>query len=258
MGLVGAYASHDLQEPLRKVTSFCQLLQNEYGDKLDSNGEMYIDFAVDGAKRMRSLVTDLLSYSRVKSQGKRLEATDASSACDEAIANLSSAIEETGAQVIVGSLPNVAADSSQLVSLFQNLIGNAVKYHSTERPPEIHVSMKEVTDEFEFCVQDNGIGIERRYFEKIFVIFRRLHGKDEYSGTGIGLAVCKRIVDRFGGRIWVESVAGKGSKFLFALPKIEQTSHDGLTHEGPSHSDSTDNEVSHDELSRHPVYAETH
>lgn len=236
-------ASHDLQEPLRKVTSFCQMLRNEYGDKLDEDGEMYIEYAVDGAIRMKSLVTDLLSYSRVKTQGKKLEITDAANACEEAIANLDSAIEETDAQVIVGSLPKVAADNPQLVSLFQNLIGNAIKYHSTERTPKVHVSMEEAANEFVFCVQDNGIGIEQRYFEKIFVIFRRLHAKNEYSGTGIGLAVCTRIVDRFGGRIWVESEAGKGSKFFFALPIFQQWSHNG---------------VSHDEFTSNRVYAEAH
>lgn len=222
-------ASHDLQEPLRKVNSFCQMLQREYGDKLDDDARTYIGFAVDGALRMKSLITDLLSYSRVKSQGKVLEVTDGAKACNQAIANLGMAIEEAKAQISVGVLPEVTADGSQLVSLFQNLIGNGIKYRSNARAPEIRISMEANASEFVFCVQDNGIGIEPRNFERVFEIFRRLHDREEYSGTGIGLAVCKRIVERFGGRIWVESVASIGSKFYFSLPKIQQTSHAGVT-----------------------------
>jgi PAS domain S-box-containing protein len=206
-------ASHDLQEPLRKVTAFCQMLASEYSDRL---------YAVDGATRMKSLVQDLLTYSRVETQGKPLEPTNANDTCAAAMDNLAAAIEESAARVTIDSLPVVQADRSQLVRLFQNLIGNAIKYRGAETP-RIHVSALEADSEWVFRVRDNGIGIAPQYHARIFVIFQRLHARDEYSGTGIGLAVCKRIVERFGGRIWVESQEGAGSEFCFALPKSAAT-----------------------------------
>jgi PAS domain S-box-containing protein len=211
-------ASHDLQEPLRKVTAFCQLLQSEYNERLDENAREYIRFAVDGALRMKTLVTDLLAYSRVETQGKRLEPTDADEACDRAIENLAVAIKEAGAKVTHGSLPTIVADREQLIRLFQNLVANAIKYRGHE-PPIVHISAEESDDEWLIRIRDNGIGIDSQYHTRIFVIFQRLHSRDEYPGTGIGLAVCKRIVERAGGRIWVESAAEIGSVFCFTALK---------------------------------------
>lgn len=232
-------ASHDLQEPLRKVNSFCQLLRDEYGDQLDDNAKSYIRFAVDGATRMRALVADLLDYSRVETQGKPLEPTDAGDACAEAIQNLQTTMEENDVKITVEPLPTIQADRAQLVRLFQNLIGNAIKYHS-ERPPEIQVSVEELDHDWIISIRDNGIGMEPQYYERIFVMFQRLHARDEYSGTGIGLAICKRIVDRLWGRIWVESEPGAGSKFFISVPKLTDLPEEGVT--GREYS--------------HPVYAE--
>jgi PAS domain S-box-containing protein len=232
-------ASHDLQEPLRKVTAFCQMLRDDYGERLDDTARTYIQYAVDGALRMKTLMQDLLTYSRVETQGKPLEPTDAEDACAEAIDNLAVAIAESGAQVTHNALPVVSADRAQLVRLFQNLIGNAIKYRG-ERPPRIHVSAAELNDEWEFRISDNGIGIDPQYHERIFVIFQRLHGREEYSGTGIGLAVCKRIVERAGGKIWVESIEGAGSEFCFTLSKASSVSSQGA----PSHDRRTSQIVS--------------
>jgi PAS domain S-box-containing protein len=211
-------ASHDLQEPLRKITAFCQMLRDDYGDKLDDDARTYIQYAVDGALRMRTLIQDLLAFSRVETQGKPLEPTDADDACNEAVENLAMAIHEAAAEVTRDPLPMVQADRAQLVRLFQNLIGNAIKYRAQELP-RIHISVEESGGQWLFRVRDNGIGIDPQYHERVFVIFQRLHGREEYSGTGIGLAVCKRIVERAGGRIWVESRAGEGSVFCFTLAK---------------------------------------
>ncbi len=221
-------ASHDLQEPLRKVNSFCQLLREEYSDQLDENAQSYIRYAVDGATRMRNLVADLLDYSRVETQGKSLEPTDAGVACAVAIDNLQAAIEESGAKLSVDQLPTIEADQSQLIRLFQNLIGNAIKY-CRESPPEIMIGVQEQGDDWVFSVQDNGIGMGSQYYEQIFVMFKRLHASDEYSGTGIGLAICKRIVDRFGGRIWVESETDVGSTFFLSVPKLPGMPLEGAT-----------------------------
>lgn len=211
-------ASHDLQEPLRKVNSFCQLLRDEYSDGLDADAQTYIRYAVDGATRMRNLITDLLDYSRVETQGQPLELTNAGPACAEAISNLQAAIEETSAEIGVENLPEILADRAQLVRLFQNLIGNALKYRCG-KTPEVHVGVDDCETEWVFFVQDNGIGIEPQYVERIFGMFQRLHPRDRYSGTGIGLAICKRIVDRLRGRIWVESSLGVGSTFFVSVPK---------------------------------------
>jgi len=219
-------ASHDLQEPLRKVTSFCQMLKDEYTDQLDDQARTYIRYAVDGAQRMKTLITDLLSYSRVETQGKPLEPTDADHACAEATEDLTAAIKESRATVTREKLPWVNADQAQLVRLFQNLIANAIKYRGAE-PPQIHIRAERAGQQWQFRVRDNGIGIDPQYHERIFVIFQRLHARDEYSGTGIGLAVCKRIVERAGGRIWVESQPDAGSEFCFTLSPSSQHSHEG-------------------------------
>ena len=184
---------------------------------------------------MRTLIQDLLSYSRVETQGKLLEPTDADNACAEAIDNLAVAIAEAKAEVTREPLPMVMADRAQLVRLFQNLIGNAIKYRS-DQPPRIHISATEADGEWEFRIQDNGIGIEPEYRERVFVIFQRLHARDEYSGTGIGLAVCKRIVERARGRIWVESGTGGGCVFCFTLPAAHTVSLPGVLRHVRSHS----------------------
>ncbi len=221
-------ASHDLQEPLRMVASYTQLLAKRYGDQLDDDAKDFIGYAVDGANRMQRLIQDLLTYSRVGTRGKPFEKTDSHAALGEAIANLAAAIDESGAVVSNDELPAVTADRPQLVGVFQNLIGNAVKFRG-EEPPRIHVSaeLKAVSadrqaDEWVFTVRDNGIGIAPEYHERIFEIFQRLHTASEYPGTGIGLALCKRIVTRHGGRIWVESEPGKGSTFLFTIPEHQE------------------------------------
>jgi PAS domain S-box-containing protein len=210
-------ASHDLQEPLRMVASYAQLLEKCYKGKLDSDADDFIAFIVDGATRMRALITDLLAYSRVGTRGKSLEATDCESVFEQVIANLQMAIEETNAVVTHDRLPSAMADELQLSQVFQNLIGNAIKFHGEERPL-VHVSAKQRGREWVFSVQDNGIGISPEHTDRIFVIFQRLHGGGEYPGTGIGLAICKKIVERHGGRIWVESQPGKGSTFYFTIP----------------------------------------
>jgi light-regulated signal transduction histidine kinase (bacteriophytochrome) len=215
-------ASHDLQEPLRKVVGFCQALQEDYNDSLDETARGYIRYAVEGALRMKCLVADLLSYSRLQTQGSPLQPTDAGIACGEAIRNLGSAIEKAGATIIQGNLPVISADRAQLVRLFQDLISNAIKYRREEEP-RVEVAADERHDEWLFNVRDNGLGIDPQYYERIFVVFQRLHARDEYSGTGIGLAVCKRIVQRMGGRIWVESTPGAGSTFYFSVPKSNHT-----------------------------------
>lgn len=214
-------ASHDLQEPLRMVASYTQLLARRYKGKLDEDAEEFINFAVDGANRMQQLIQDLLSYSRVTTRGKTLSLTQAEAGCSAAIANLQESIQEANAVVNVASLPTVLADATQLTQLFQNLIANAIKYRN-ERKPEIYVDARPNGKEWVFSVRDNGIGIEPQYFERIFQMFQRLHTRKEYSGTGIGLAVCRKIVERHGGRIWVESEAGKGSTFLFTIPQTER------------------------------------
>ncbi|MEN8196660.1 MAG: PAS-domain containing protein, partial [Pseudomonadota bacterium] len=210
-------ASHDLQEPLRMVSSYCQLLKSRYGERLDGDANEFIDFAVDGADRMKGLIQDLLAYSRVGSQGKPLEATDLDEVCDVVLHNLGMAIEDNRATIRRGSLPTVLGDRIQLVQLFQNMVGNAIKFHA-ERTPEIHIGAERKDGEWLISVRDNGIGIDPEYKDRIFVIFQRLHGAHEHEGTGIGLAVCKKIVERHRGSIWVESELGEGSTFYISLP----------------------------------------
>jgi len=215
-------ASHDLQEPLRMVSSYTQLLQRRFRDKLDGDATEFMGYIVDGAARMKQLIEDLLAYSRVGTRGKEFRPVQVEGALRRAIANLRAAISESAASVSNDALPAVLGDDVQLAQLFQNLIGNALKFRSAS-VPRIHVSCAEKENEFEFAVADNGIGIEPQYFERIFMVFQRLHNKGEYPGTGIGLAICKKVVERHGGRIWVDSTPGGGSTFRFTLPKRRET-----------------------------------
>jgi len=211
-------ASHDLQEPLRMVSSYTQLLAQRYEGQLDEKAKKYIDYAVDGAIRMQRLINDLLTYSRVGSRGNPLAPTDSHAVLGDVLRNLAAMIEENRALVTNDDLPTVRADALQLAQVFQNLIANAIKFRS-EDLPRVHVSARDQGREWVFSVADNGIGIDPQYAERIFVIFQRLHTRDEYPGTGIGLAVCMRIVERHGGRIWFESELEKGSTFYFTVPK---------------------------------------
>ena len=232
-------ASHDLQEPLRMVSSYTQLLERRYKDKLDSDANEFIGYAVDGAKRMQTQINDLLAYSRVTTQGNSFEATNCSDIFENAVTNLTAVIEESEAIVTRDPLPTLPADASQLVSVFQNLIGNSIKYHG-DQPPRIHVSAVESEDEWRFSFKDNGIGIESEFAERIFEIFQRLHSKTKYSGTGIGLAICKKVIERHGGRIWVESEPQKGSTFYFTLPirNQQEENHGGpVYHENQTNRD---------------------
>ncbi|HKP74686.1 MAG TPA: ATP-binding protein [Longimicrobiaceae bacterium] len=214
-------ASHDLQEPLRMVASYTQLLGRRYRDRLDDDAREFIGYAVDGVSRMQSLIADLLAFSRVGSRGGAFEPTELDAVFQRALANLEAAIEESGADVAADPLPTVRGDAVQLGQLFQNLVGNAVKFRG-DAPPKVRVSARRQGAEWRISVRDNGIGIEPEYAERIFVIFQRLHGRGEYAGTGIGLAICKKIVERHGGRIWVESAAGEGATFHFTLPAADE------------------------------------
>lgn len=220
-------ASHDLQEPLRMVATYAQLLEERYRGKLDENADKYIHYAVDGALRMQTLVQDLLAFSRVGRMGHEPKAVDCKLAVQSAIANLQAAIQETGARVIVQDLPTITADRPELVQLFQNLIGNAIKFRRTAAP-EVRVAVELQGANYAFSVTDNGIGIAPEHVELIFGIFKRLHTHTEYPGSGIGLAICKKIVEQNGGRIWVESQPGQGSTFRFTWPvkKEERRSYD--------------------------------
>jgi PAS domain S-box-containing protein len=217
LGQFAYLASHDLQEPLRMVASYTQLLSRRYKGKLDADADQFIAFAVDGANRMQRLIQDLLAYSRVGTKGKELLESSSERALQFALANLRGAIEESGAVVTHGPLPTVLADDTQLIQLFQNLVGNAIKY---QKPgvPRIHVSaVHDAGNAWTFSVQDNGLGIDAQYFERIFGMFQRLHRREEFAGTGIGLAICKKIAERHGGSISVESELGRGSTFRFVL-----------------------------------------
>ena len=214
-------ASHDLQEPLRMVSSYTQLLVRRYGERLDGDAREFTAYIVDGAARMKQLIEDLLAYSRVGTKGKEFKPVPVEAALRRAMVNLRAAIEESGASVTYEALPVVQGDDTQIAQLFQNLIGNALKFRSAS-VPRIQVSSFQKENEWEIVVSDNGIGIEPQYFERIFMVFQRLHNKGEYPGTGIGLAICKKVVERHGGRIWVESTPGEASAFHFTLPKGEQ------------------------------------
>jgi|WetSurMetagenome_2_1015567.scaffolds.fasta_scaffold21247_2 PAS domain S-box-containing protein len=210
-------ASHDLQEPLRMVSSYTQLLASRYQGRLDQDADDFINYAVDGATRMQRLIQDLLTYSRVTTRGSPFLPLDLQEALGEALANLHTAIIESSALVTNGELPTVNADRTQLVQVFQNLVGNAIKFRKQDEPPRVHVSAARSGNEWIIAVKDNGIGIDPQYFPRLFVIFQRLHGKQDYPGTGIGLAICQRIVERHGGRIWVESDPGEGATFRFTM-----------------------------------------
>ena len=211
-------ASHDLQEPLRMVSSYTQLIDRRYGDRLDGDAREFMHYVVDGAARMKQLIEDLLAYSRVGTKGKEFREIEVEAALKRAVTNLRAAIEESGAAVTWDPLPKVSGDDLQLAQLFQNLIGNALKFRGRS-VPRIHVSVAEKEGEWEIAVADNGIGIEPQYFERIFMVFQRLHTQADYPGTGIGLAICKKVVERHGGRIWVDSRPGEGSRFHFTLPE---------------------------------------
>jgi signal transduction histidine kinase len=213
-------ASHDLQEPLRKVASFCQLLQRRYQGQLDERGDQYIQFAVDGAKRMQALINDLLAFSRLGRRSGEHVVVDTGELFEAAIGNLEPVIAETGAQVTHGELPRVQGEATLLTAVFQNLINNAIKFRD-EKPSEIQVDVRRDGDEWLFSVTDNGIGIEPEYSERIFVIFQRLHAKSAYPGTGIGLAMCRKIIDYHDGRIWLDTEAPEGhTRICFTLPVL--------------------------------------
>jgi light-regulated signal transduction histidine kinase (bacteriophytochrome) len=216
-------ASHDLQEPLRKVSSFCELLAKRYVGQLDERADQYIHFAVDGARRMSALINDLLAFSRV---GRTTTGTwlklDGEVLLAEALRNLDEVIVQTGAQITHDPLPTVVGETSLLVTVFQNLVGNALKFRG-EQPPQVHISVQLDGDFWLFRVADNGIGIDPAYQDRIFVIFQRLHSKDAYPGTGIGLALCRKIIDYHRGQIWLDPDITSGSAFCFTLPAITQS-----------------------------------
>jgi PAS domain S-box-containing protein len=211
-------ASHDLQEPLRTVASYVELLALKYKGQFDEKADKYIYYAVDGANRMSALINDLLAYSRVGTRGKTFEPVQMSAVLEQATGNLKSAIKEIHAVITSDQLPTVTGDFSQLVQLLQNLIGNGLKFRKRDVPPAIHISVERRNNEAIFGVRDNGIGIEARFYERIFTIFQRLHTREEYPGTGVGLAICRRIVERHDGRMWLDSKPGEGSTFYFSLP----------------------------------------
>ncbi len=210
-------ASHDLKEPLRMVTNYVALLAEEYKNKLDGEANEFIHHAVDGAMRMSALIDGLLAYSRAGNKGAAYSMVDFNEIFRVVTANLQSSIEESGASVTSGNLPTIMADRIQMMQLFQNLLGNALKFRG-DKIPRIHVSAENVNEEWRFSVSDNGIGIEEKYRERIFIIFQRLHHRDKYPGTGIGLAICQKSVQQHRGRIWVDSKPGEGATFFFTLP----------------------------------------
>jgi len=211
-------ASHDMQEPLRMVASYLQLVAQRYKGQLDADADELIGYAVDGAKRMQALINDLLAYSRVGTKARPFEPTDCNRLVDIVLGNLAIAIAEMGAQITCDPLPTVKGDASQLLQLFQNLIANAIKFKRID-PVEVHIAAQAEGEFWRFSVSDNGIGIAAEYFDRIFVLFQRLHGRGDHPGTGIGLAICKKVVERHGGRITVQSTLGEGSTFSFTIPR---------------------------------------
>ena len=211
-------SSHDLQEPLRTVTVYAQLLQNRYQEKLDEKGAKYLTYMFDAANRMSLLITDLLAFSRVGSRVEPFQPVEMESVFKDALTNLKATIEESGAQITHDPLPQVEGDRGQLTQFLQNLIANGLKYQKKDTAPRVSVSAERLDDEWVLGVHDNGIGIEPQFYDRIFIIFQRLHKREEYAGTGMGLAICRKIVERHGGRIWVESKPGEGSSFYFSLP----------------------------------------
>jgi chemotaxis family two-component system sensor kinase Cph1 len=211
-------ASHDLQEPLNQVANFVQLLEMRYDAKLDEDGKEFIGFAVEGVSLMQTLIDDVLTYSKVDLQGIEWQLTTVQDSLDQALGNLRGRIGETGAVITVDPLPTIVADGTQLMQLFQNLIGNAIKFRKAEETPHIHIGVQRQEDQWLFSVADNGIGFEPQFADRIFVIFQRLHTRDEYPGSGMGLAICKKIVECHRGRIWVEAVPDQGATFYFTIP----------------------------------------
>lgn len=211
-------ASHDLQEPLRAIMSFSQLLEEKYYDKLNSNGKEFISFITEGAKNMNVLIKDLLAYSRITTHAEEPSFHDLEVILKDALYNLQEAIKESGAVITYDEMPTLKVDRTQFLQLFQNFISNAIKFRR-EIPPKIHVGVREGSVAWLFSIKDNGIGIESKYFDRLYNIFYRLHTKEEYPGTGIGLPICKKIIQRYGGKVWVESELGKGATFYFTIPK---------------------------------------
>lgn len=212
-------ASHDLQEPLRMVTSYLQLLNKRYKDSLDTDAREFIEFAVDGASRMKQLINDLLAFSRISTRGAEFSPVDCQQILERTLQILAITLEDSQAVITHHPLPTVTGDAGQLQQLFQNLVGNALKFKKEGVPPKLHIGVEERDDTWLFWVQDNGIGMKPEAHQRIFIIFQRLHTAQETSGTGIGLAICKRIIERHGGRIWVESQPGQGSTFYFTIPR---------------------------------------
>jgi signal transduction histidine kinase len=213
-------ASHDLKKPLQSIEGFVKLLARRYRGKLDDKADEFLEYIIDGAQRMQELIKDLLEYSQVGAKGKKLKSIDCSFVVGKAIGNLQTAIEESNAVVTYDELPTITANTSQMISLFQNLIDNAIKFRS-EEAPRIHISAERKGKEWIFSIRDNGIGMDPNDSGRIFEMFQRLHGSTEYPGTGMGLAICKKIIERHGGRIWVESESGKGSTFYFTMPYMQ-------------------------------------
>lgn len=211
-------ASHDLQEPLRMISSYLQLIDRRYSDTLDADARTFLGYATEGADRMQQLVYDLLALSRITTTTDGFEPVDLREVVDRALFNLKLAIEESNAEITIEDLPRLNADAVQMTQLFQNLISNAIKYRRPRSRPRIRIRAEKVGSEYVFSVSDNGIGIPREQYARVFVVFQRLHTHAEYSGTGVGLALCSKIIDRHGGKIWVESTVGKGSVFKFSLP----------------------------------------
>ncbi len=216
-------ASHDLQEPLRTIGSFCELLEQRYSGQLDDDAEEFIGFIVDGARRMQGLIDDLLSYSRAGTKGRDFEMVDCDIILDKVLKNLKAALDRNDAVVERGPLPKLCADEVQVLQLFQNLIGNAIKFRA-EHPLRITVTAEDHGSAWCFAVTDNGIGIEPKFAERIFLVFQRLHTREAIEGSGIGLSICKKIVERHGGRIWVESTPGQGATFCFTFPESKEES----------------------------------
>jgi hypothetical protein len=212
-------ASHDLSEPLRKVANFCQLLERQYGPQLDDKAKQYIDYAVDGAKRMQALISDLLSFSRVGRSTETFSPVDIDAILTSALATLEDRSAAADADIVRGPMPTIDGDATLLVALFQNLIGNALKYRSADRTLRLEITAEPQGASWLFTVSDNGIGIERQYAERIFTIFQRLHLRDKYGGTGIGLALCRKIVEFHRGKIWLAETAGPGATFQFTIPE---------------------------------------
>jgi PAS domain S-box-containing protein len=212
-------ASHDLQEPLRKIKNFAELLEMQYKDRLDDKANKYIKYMVSGASRMQTLISDLLTFSRITTRDKTIKRMNLGKPCKLAIDNLETLIHENNAKISYEKLPEVKADETQMIQLFQNLVGNAIKFRN-ENSPEIQISSKNIGNEWIISVKDNGIGIEEEYQNKVFEVFQRLHTKEKYPGTGIGLAVCKKIVEQLGGRLWFESKHHEGTIFHFTIPAL--------------------------------------